>query len=92
MTFTQPPVTSVAVFVGTSRSENDLPRTPDYEVVRNNQGVTLGDIFDNVRGRATTPYLREAPFCIAILTLASYERVYSANYLAFFRYKGSSKG
>jgi alpha-glucuronidase len=91
MMFTQPPVSSVAVFIGARRYANDHPRSPEYQIVSNSRGVTLGDIFDNIQERATTPYLRDAPFCIAVLKLCSYERAYSANFYAFIRYRGPQK-
>lgn len=92
MTFTQPPVYGVAVFMGTSRYRDDKqPRTPDYSIVSNPEGVRLGDVYDNIRGRATTPWLEGAPVAVAVLQLASYERTYSACYHAFIRYKGPTR-
>jgi hypothetical protein len=89
MTFTQPPVYGVAVFMGTPRYRDDKqPRTPDYGIVSNPEGVRLGDIYDNIRARAKTPWLEASPVAVAVLQLASYERTYSACYHAFIRYKG----
>ena len=89
MTFTQPPVYAVGVFMGSPRHQGDTqPRTPDYQFLSNDRGVQLGEIFDNIQQRAKTPWLRHAPIAVAVLRLASYERTYSACYHAFIRYRG----
>ena len=92
MTLTQPPIYAVGVFMGAPRYAGDTsPRSPDYKVITNQNGVRLGDVFDNICERADTPWLKAAPLAIAVLQLASYERTYSACYHAFLRYKGPSR-
>ncbi|KIV99471.1 hypothetical protein, variant [Verruconis gallopava] len=88
MTFTQPPITHVAVFMASPRyAGEEYPRSPDFRIVSDRQGVRLGDIVDHIRARATTPFLEGAPLAIAVLNLARFERIYSACYHAFSRYK-----
>jgi hypothetical protein len=92
MTVTQPPVTHVGVLMGSPRYPGDEhPRSPDYRIISNPQGVRLGEIVDHARARANIPFLKGAPLAIAISQLASYESIYSASYYAFLRYRGPCK-
>jgi hypothetical protein len=92
MTLTQPPITHVAVFMGSPRYPGEeTAHSPDYMVVSNPEGVRLGEILDNARERANSAFLEGAPLAIAVLQLASYERIYSACYHAFLRYRRPPK-
>jgi hypothetical protein len=87
MTVSQPPVSHIAVFMAAQRYPGEEhPRSPDYQVISNSQGVRLGEIVDHARARAHSAFLKEAPLAIVGLQMASYERIYSACYNAFLRH------